>query len=94
MRLGVVFLFLGWFILYFLFKSGLEVRETEVDLVAVDTHFVIAKTQFYLMLALVSLNLFALGAVLGSFFRRKAFNLLLILALILDGIVVWYVYTF
>lgn len=94
MRLGVVFLFLGWFILYFLFKGGLEVRENDVDLHVADTYFVIAKTQFYILLFLISLNLFALGAVLGAFFRRKVFNLLFLFTLLIDGLVVWYAYTF
>ena len=93
MKIAVIFVVVGITLLgLFLYPAIFRSDSNTVDIHLSDTYFVIHK--FYLVIAvgLFSLTLFGFGGVIGTGFKNKMFLFTFFIALLLDGLVAWWIY--
>lgn len=91
MKTAFVFLISGLLLAALAFyRSGIWFRSDSVTLHFSDTYLVVSYLPFACVIALFALNLFSVGGVLGTGFRSKGFLLVLLLALLLDAALWWY----
>jgi hypothetical protein len=94
MKVAVGFLLVGIMLLILmLLKADVRFRDGTVDLHLHDTYFVIHPLHFVVVVLLFSLTLFAIGGVIGTGLKNKAFLLTLLVSFALNGFVVWWFFS-